>query len=788
MAKTATHITVDGERYDLQDAELAQDVSDLKALSGDVSELKSKVQSSSYRYNWYDPNEPHKFVASNLVADRTQTEVNSDGSWTSVAANGAHGQVLFKSLDENKILSAGTYTLSARITLNEGYTGADIRGYCRIGSSSNTICYMKTERGGDINITGGTKVGWVKFTATLEQDYPFVFGIEVANQASSSLPYTVDYIQLNAGGAVSDYSTDTWRVSDKTAQAAAETAQAAAETVVIFGDNSRVTIDNGKQTLTFFKSLMIFTPTGRINLSPEQIASMLGSAAVYDTDTGSITITVTTNNSLVYDFSDKTVQIVPTANHEPDQLVLFAQYYGNPAGYLWTKFHVDRVADGYYMQAPLANIILTSTGRFDVDAAAKTIAFSGSMYIDSCGKRTTISASSVVEAIPDYAVYDDTNGKVTITLPTNKILVYSFETSGLRIKSSSAKDDIILFSEYYGNDYGLICDKYWRDKWIDESANNLLTAVKVFNSEPYTGDYDWQTPVASYGALFNNKQNVESFAFFTDPHTLGFSDGNRNELKMENSFKRVQKVYNSTPCSFMVCGGDWLNNSTTKEEACYRLGYLKGISKNMFKDFHLVLGNHDTNYQGKADAESAANTGRLTNETIAAIMFRDTDTKKAYYSFDGSNSKCYILDTGIEHNSMLPYDWEQIGWLAEQLKTDDPEHAIIFMHIIVSSGTIQTNASNFGAVVEAFNAHTTVTLNNETYDFTDCSGHVDFWVAGHTHKDSEGTLGGIPYFITATNAYTSDVPLIDLALVDYDSNTVDLVRVGGTGDDRSFRF
>lgn len=31
MAKTATHITVDGERYDLQDKGLAQEVSDLKS-------------------------------------------------------------------------------------------------------------------------------------------------------------------------------------------------------------------------------------------------------------------------------------------------------------------------------------------------------------------------------------------------------------------------------------------------------------------------------------------------------------------------------------------------------------------------------------------------------------------------------------------------------------------------------------------------------------------------------------------------------------------------------------
>lgn len=440
------------------------------------------------------------------------------------------------------------------------------------------------------------------------------------------------------------------------------------------------------------------------------------------------------------------------------------------------------------MQAPLANIILADNGRFEINTNEKTIAFSGSMYIDSVGKRTTISAASVAESLPDKAVYDSKTNKVIITLSREENLVYSFATSKLAIKAKTAKDDLPLFCEYYGNDYGLIWDKYWRDKWIDESANNLLTAVKVFNAEPFTGTYDWQTPVVSYGTLFNGKQNVESFAFFTDPHTLGFADDSRNEIRMENSFKRIQKVYNSTPCTFMVCGGDWLNNTTTKNEACYRLGYLKGISKNMFKDFYLVLGNHDTNYQGKADSESANLTGRLTNETIAAIMFRDTNTKKAYYSFNGSNSKCYVLDTGVEHNTMLPYDWEQVDWLAKQLITDDADHAIIFMHILMHAGSVQTNANNFGILVETYNNHSSVTLNDKTYNFSKCSGHVDFWVAGHAHEDGEGTLGNIPYFITTTNAYDSDVPIIDLVLVDYDNNTVNLIRVGEKGIDRSFTF
>lgn len=553
----------------------------------------------------------------------------------------------------------------------------------------------------------------------------------------------------------------------------------------IFSYNGGALINSNEGTVSFEKDLVVFLPNEKLVLSASAVAEMLGSYAVYDESNDKITITVPQEQSLVYDFRSKTVQIVSTTNRDNDQMVLYSRYYKNDSGYLWTKFNVDRVSDGYYMKIALADIILTNNGRFKINTSAKTVSFSGSMYINSVGNRIVISASSVPEMLPDNSAYDANTNSVTITLTSEKKLVYSFEQNKLLIKGTISSDDILLFAEYYGNDYGLIWDKYWRDKFIDESNKNVLTASDIFNSEPYTGEYDWQTPVVSYGALFNGKQHVESFAFFTDPHTLGFADTDRNEIKMENSFKRIQKVYNSTPCSFIVCGGDWLNNSMTKVEACYRLGYLKGISKNMFNDFYLVLGNHDTNYQGKADSESANDTGRLTNETVASIMFRDTDTKKAYYSFDGSNSKCYVLDTGIEHNSMLEYDWEQVDWLAKKLIADDSDHSIIFMHILMQSGSVQTNASNFASVVEAYNTRATISLNSKSYDFTGCSGRVDFWVAGHTHADSTGVLGGIPYFITATNSFNSDVPLIDLVLADYDNREIKLVRVGGTGADRT---
>ena len=432
-----------------------------------------------------------------------------------------------------------------------------------------------------------------------------------------------------------------------------------------------------------------------------------------------------------------------------------------------------------------AETLITYNGRVMIDVASRTVAWTDSLYIILPNGRITIPGATAAAQLTGNASYNSNTNTVTITLAYEYALVYSVSEETLKIVyyPNIANDDVILFSEYYGNDYGLLWDKYWRDQYIDQQSSGILTATNIFNAEPYTGTYDWQTPVVTYGALFKGVSNVESFAFFTDPHIMGFADSNRNEIALANYFKRIQKTYNATPCSFLICGGDLLNNSTTMDEACYRLGYIKGIFEHLLDGCKLVLGNHDTNYQGKLNSESENYTGRLTDSTIASILYRDTNTKKAYYSFDGANSKCYVLDTGIEHSDMLSYDWEQIAWLAGKLAEDDPTHAIIFMHIIINNNQVQTNASNFGTLVQAYNAHTTVTLNGVAYNFTSCTGKVELWVAGHTHADSTGTLGGIPYVITAT--LSTEVPLIDLMLVDYDNHVLKTVRAGGTGGERT---
>ena len=768
-----------------------------RSVKGQLTNINGRLKEIAERYNWYDPSEPYKFVAANGETIRTQTTINDDGSWTSIANSANIGQVLYRSQNENRILPAGTYTLTARITLNENYSGTSIRAYCKIGlSSTNALVDMKTERGGNTNITAGSKIGWVKITQTTSEDGPFVFGIEVWNQTSSTLPYTVDYIQLNAGGVVLPYSTKLW---DSGANAAQETANAT-RNVHIYGLNGAYPTVVGSNTVVFEwdgHNVYVDNINGvKTTISFESILQQLPTYATLNGNALSISIP----NEGMFGYDTKNNCFVVYANHQCPTYVkpLYYRYYTIGFGELTSMNKIGGIDidDSIYNSKRLIYTTSTSLHSWVAGTNGAVVFHVETLLILRLWRNSTylggdVTWESISSDISGSIIID---GKAAdITVPNNCSLVYNTTSKllairGLSTVSANHVDDIVLLKVSYGIPVGGILYDEYIDRNFELLKDNALKKTDIFNAEPYTGTYDWQTPVVEYGKLFKGKSNVEAFAFFTDPHTLGFADDNRNETKMENYFKRVQKVYNSASCSFLVCGGDWLNNSTTMDEACYRLGYLKGISKHLLDGCYLVKGNHDTNYQGKLNPESDNYTGRLTDATIDAIMYRDTNTKKAYYSFDGSNSKCYVLDSGIEHNTMLAYDWEQVSWLANQLKTDDPDHAIIFLHIIVSANAVQTNAGNFGALVQAFNSHSTVELNGVTYDFTACSGHVDFWVAGHTHTDSTGTLGGVPYFITASNAYTSDVPLIDLVLVDYDNSTLNLVRVGGTGDNRTIQL
>lgn len=319
---------------------------------------------------------------------------------------------------------------------------------------------------------------------------------------------------------------------------------------------------------------------------------------------------------------------------------------------------------------------------------------------------------------------------------------------------------------------------------LTEYVQYVNELVNVVDLENQIGVKDVEK-VKEFSALFSNADKTESFLFFTDPHLMGLSGTYDNE-KFNQYIDKLKSVYKVSPCDFIMCGGDWLNNGDTKAQACYKLGLINGTMKDLFSNSYQMVGNHDTNYQGYEYVQDNTKYRdcMLTNGAISSVM--GFPTNKTYYSFDGRNCKCYVLDTGIDWWDWITDDRKaQMDWLAEQLKKDNPNHAIIFMHIICNaSGVLSENAKGIEKMIVAFNNHTqTEPINGVYYDFTGTTGHIDLVMGGHTHSDLNITIGGITAIIT-TNFTNNNVPTFDMVLVDYDNSVVNLVRVG-SGESRT---
>lgn len=300
-----------------------------------------------------------------------------------------------------------------------------------------------------------------------------------------------------------------------------------------------------------------------------------------------------------------------------------------------------------------------------------------------------------------------------------------------------------------------------------------LGAIQLSNSE--------RTKINTYSSFFNSVTgDAQSFLFFTDAHTFGFPFHEESFLEHLNEIKIV---YENAPASFIIHGGDWMNSAATQEEACIILAKIDAITRNQFKQFYHVLGNHDTNYQGRLMKDSEDTTGRLLQSTINNLLYREFG--QAYYSFQMGSTMNYVLDSDIDWGlSMNEYRWSQVDWFANQLLEDDSEHSILFMHIgwNVYEHELVPMTDYITQIADAYNAKTIVKANNITYDFSTCSGTFSFVHTGHMHEDYDELINNIRV-VTTMHAHANDAATFDLCLVDYDAKKLYTIRFG-TGENR----
>ena len=227
---------------------------------------------------------------------------------------------------------------------------------------------------------------------------------------------------------------------------------------------------------------------------------------------------------------------------------------------------------------------------------------------------------------------------------------------------------------------------------------------------------------------------------------MKFSDGLR---KIGIDLRK--KLFSSVLAAFggklelVICGGDWMGNSDTKEQAIAKLTYIKSYMGKLFGGKALmVLGNHDTNYQGEV---------QLSRDEVNELWFKDTNTGKAYYYVDTDTARFIVLDTQTDWAAgWSDYFLEQYNWLAANLSEDKLNVVVPHIIWVDSERTTRTALADVVRVM----------------------GGVSLVLGGHLHEDYVEN-GDVPEVLT-TDMRAGGTPTFDLCALN--NTKLTMLRVG----------
>ncbi len=516
-----------------------------------------------------------------------------------------------------------------------------------------------------------------------------------------------------------------------------------------------------------------------------EVTSNIADATTISEDGNECTITIKQNRqSLVFSTLNNKFYIRACDNLKYGDFVMLVNSWGEAVGgWMYDKWisqnatkrieeiktNVVNLASGWGYVGNSGNVNITIEGEFSNVTVAREMIF---LFH---GIKKEYAWRDITSNL-DNTRYSIDGDAITVKVGNRQNLVFNINDEQLYLRQGDDNEwgDYLLLGNGWGNPSGGLLFDLWMERRLDKLEGSL-------NEDAFNVD---SNTIQTYGARFNGLEKVEPFLFFTDPHLC--QKGETWEPLFHKYMELCGETYNQSGANLVFCGGDWLGNSDSQGEACYKLGYINGRMHEMFGDKYIpILGNHDTNYQGYIN-EGESNTGTLTPATINNLYFRDRGS--SYYTVYTRNTCFIVLDTGTEWDASINDErMAQLGWLAKHLQDFAyPGNIVIMAHIFTPS----TNATEPTAFMEqvtkmckAFNERRFFSYEGMGADFANCSGKVRFLMAGHAHKDTVMVHNEIPVIIT-TKMREGSTPTFDLCLADYDNGILYLDRIG-SGESRT---
>lgn len=302
--------------------------------------------------------------------------------------------------------------------------------------------------------------------------------------------------------------------------------------------------------------------------------------------------------------------------------------------------------------------------------------------------------------------------------------------------------------------------------------------------------------------------NGVTFAFITDLH---FSDNAKNSAEL------LRYIIQNTSVDIVLCSGDFASVIGTaeqlKDEYDETLMFISKVGKEYV---YAVRGNHDF-YNRTSDNSSSVNYtwAKTYNAIYRNSEYRVTNAlvQHGAYCVDNDAQKTRIIClnssdwnlTADKADEGVPYiSVAQANWFMSAL-TEKVNYKVIVMSHIPSVSALTTDFASqeiVQSILEAFVAKTNFSTEYKSQtiscDFRNTTNQLIFHLSGHTHTDGQSVNNGILSVTTTCDAHYSDdghgaavgtitEQAFDIFCVDYDTGTIDAVRVG-RGNSRNWTY
>lgn len=268
----------------------------------------------------------------------------------------------------------------------------------------------------------------------------------------------------------------------------------------------------------------------------------------------------------------------------------------------------------------------------------------------------------------------------------------------------------------------------------------------------------------------------DTFIYATDIHWY---------MNQQKSPKLIRYLLKNLNINIVIIGGDLITQGSKDEALAESMSCVNAFK---FTDTFVPIdfGNHDNN-SNQSDA-----TQRFDINTVYSMFmkgFEDsvtfmTDTELSFYFDKAANKTRYIfLDMGDDGVSRA---FTAFAPFRDALSSTPNDYKIVIIAHIIDYGTFTTSLTQ---IIDAYNARSSITVNNVVCDFTSASGSVVICLGGHRHYDDElATSGGVPITVTdcdamlsAKNSQTAGTiteQAFDVVSLDYTNNLAYYERIG----------